>query len=130
MKKFNLSQIMKTAHNLRKNCPATYTTFADALRKSWKMAKFNVWMNEQRSILEAEETAQEAAKQAKREEAQIRSLLFTAELEASRIKADAKAKAQLLRDEAKARKQGISYDEYQNQISRAMGYGCGHYCGD
>lgn len=130
MKKFNLSQIMKKAHNLYKNCPAKYPTFADALRKSWKMAKFDIWMNEQRQEREAEEAAAEVKEQVRREEAQIRSILFTAELEANRIKADAKAKAQRMREEIEARREGISYNEYQERTSRAMGYSCGHYCGD
>lgn len=130
MEKFNLSEIMKRAHSLRKNCQAKYPTFADTLRKSWKMAKFNVWVDEQRQVSEAEEVAARVKEQAEREEAQIHSILFTAELEASRIIADAKAKAQRMREEITARKEGISYNEYQNRISRAMGYGCGHYCGD
>ena len=41
-----------------------------------------------------------------------------------------KAKEQRMRDKIAARKQGVTYNEYQNQISRAMGYGCSHYCGD
>lgn len=130
MKKFNLSEIMKKAHNLYNNCRSKYATFAEALRKSWKMAKFNVWVDEQRQVSEAEEAAAKVKEQAECKEAQIRSILFTAELEASRIIADAKAKAQRMREEITARKEGISYNEYQNRISRAMGYGCGHYCGD
>lgn len=130
MEKFNLSEIMKKAHNLYNNCRSKYATFSDALRKSWKMAKFNVWMNEQRQVSEAEKAAKEAEEQARREEAQIRSIPFNAELEANRIKVAAQAKAQRLRDESIARKQGISYNEYQNRVSRAMGYGCGSYCGD
>lgn len=130
MKKFNLSEIMKKAHNLYKNCPAKYATFSAALKQSWKMAKFNVWMNEQRQVSEVEKATKEAEEQAKREEAQIRSILFTAELEANRIKADAKAKAQRMREEIAARREGVSYNEYQERLSRAMGYGCGHYCGD
>ena len=35
-----------------------------------------------------------------------------------------------MKGEIAARKEGISYNEYQNRISRAMGYGCGSYCGD
>ena len=42
MKRYNLSQIMKRAHNLYNNARAKYPTFSDALRKSWKMAKFNI----------------------------------------------------------------------------------------
>lgn len=130
MNTYNLSEIMKRAHNLYKNCQAKYPTFADALRKSWKMAKFDIWMNEQRQEREAEEAAAEVKEQVRREEAQIRSILFAAELEANRIKADAKAKAGRVREEIAARREGVSYNEYQERLSRAMGYGCGHYCGD
>ena len=35
-----------------------------------------------------------------------------------------------MKGEIAARKEGISYNEYQNRINRAMGYGCGSYCGD
>ena len=43
---------------------------------------------------------------------------------------EAEAKAERMKGEIAARKEGISYNEYQNRISRAMGYGCGSYCGD
>ena len=39
MKRYNLSEIMKGAHNMYRT--GKYSTFADALRKSWKVAKFN-----------------------------------------------------------------------------------------
>lgn len=35
-----------------------------------------------------------------------------------------------MKGEIAARKEGILYNEYQNRINRAMGYGCGSYCGD
>lgn len=130
MKRYNLSEIMKKAHNLHKNCPSKYPAFADALRKSWKMAKFNVLVAEQRKVLEAEEKAAEAKKQAELEQASIQSILFNAQLEVDRIKRGADAKAQRMRDELAARKEGISYNEYEARLSRAMGYGCGSYCGD
>lgn len=129
MKRFNLSQIMKKAHNLYNNCRSKYATFSDALRKSWKMAKFNDWMNEQRQV-SVEKAAKEAEEQVRREEAQIRSILFTAELEVNRIKVEAQAKADRMKEEIAARREGISNNEYQERTSRAMGYGCGSYCGD
>ena len=73
---------------------------------------------------------QEAKEQEAREQAAIRSILFTAEQEAQRIKREAEAKAQRMRNEIAACKAGISYAEYQNRISRSMGYGYGSYCGD
>ena len=130
MKRYDLSKIMKRAHNLYSNARAKYPTFADALRKSWKSAKFNVQVADSIKAIDAEKEAQEAKRQAEIEEAQVHSILFNAQLEADRIKATAEAKAQLKRDEIAARKEGISYNEYQNRISRAMGYGCSCYCGD
>ena len=130
MKRYNLSPIMRNAHQLYKNARAKYPTFSDALKRSWKSAKFNVQVTESIKAMDAEKEAQKAKEQEEREQAQIRSILFTAELEAQRIKREAEAKAERMRDEIAARKQGLSYNEYQNQISRAMGYGCSHYCGD
>lgn len=94
------------------------------------MAKFNVLVAKQRKVLEAEEKAAEAKKQAELEQASIQSILFNAQLEVDRIKRGADAKAQRMRDEIAARKEGISYYEYEARLSRAMGYGCGSYCGD
>ena len=42
MARYDLSKIMKRAHNLYKNAHVKYPTFADALRKSWNMSKFEV----------------------------------------------------------------------------------------
>ncbi len=130
MKQYNLSEIMKKAHQLYKNARAKYPTFSDALKKSWKMTKFDAMLAANRSALEAEAKAKEEAEKERKEQTAIQSILFTAELEAQRIKHEAEAKAERMRAEIAARKQGISYNEYQNRISRAMGYGCGHYCGD
>ena len=94
MARYDLSKIMKRAHNLYNNARAKYPTFADALRKSWSMAKFEVRVAEARQAIEAEE------------------------------------KAERMKGEIAARKEGISYNEYQNRISRSMGYGYGSYCGD
>lgn len=94
MKQYNLSKIMKRAHQLYNNAHAKYPTFSEALKKSWKMAKFDAMITANRSALEAE------------------------------------AKAQRMREEIAARKENISYSEYQDRLSRAMGYGRGCYCGD
>jgi len=53
MARYDLSKIMKRAHNLYKNAHAKYPTFADALRKSWSMAKFEVRVAEERQAIEA-----------------------------------------------------------------------------
>ena len=125
MARYDLSKIMKRAHNLYKNAHAKYPTFADALRKSWSMAKFEVKVAEARQAIEAETKARE-----ENEQAAISSVLLRAQIEADRIRREAEAKAGRMKGEIAARKEGISYNEYQNRISRAMGYGCGSYCGD
>lgn len=130
MKQYNLSEIMKKAHQLYKNARAKYPTFSDALKRSWKSAKFSAHVEESIKAIKAEKDAQKAKEQEEREQAQIRSILSNAELEAQRIKHEAEAKAERIRAEIAARKAGISYAEYQNRLSRAMGYGCGSYCGD
>ena len=125
MARYDLSKIMKRAHNIYKNAHAKYPTFADALRKSWSMAKFEVKVAEARQAIEAETKARE-----ENEQAAISSVLLRAQIEADRIRREAEAKAERMKGEIAARKEGISYNEYQNRISRAMGYGCGSYCGD
>ena len=109
MKRYNLSQIMKRVHNLYNNARAKYPTFSDALRKSWKMAKFNVQVTESIKAIDTEKEAKEAKQQEAREQAAIRSILFTAEQEAQRIKREAEAKAQRMRNKIAACKAGISY---------------------
>ena len=130
MARYDLSKIMKRAHNLYKNARAKYPTFADALRKSWNMAKFEVRVAEERQAIEAETKAREAKVREENEQAAISSVLLQAQIEADRIRREAEAKAERMKGEIAARKEGISYNEYQNRISRAMGYGCGSYCGD
>lgn len=130
MTRYDLSKIMKRAHNLYNNARAKYPTFADALRKSWSMAKFEVKVVEARQAMEVEAKALEANAREEREQAAIKSVLFHAQLEADRIRREAEAKAERMKAEIAARKEGITYNEYQNRISRAMGYGCGVYCGD
>lgn len=130
MKQYNLSKIMKRAHQLYNNARAKYPTFSEALKKSWKMAKFDAMITVNRPALEAETKAKKEAEQERKEQAAIQSILFNAQLEADRIKREAEAKVQLMREEIAARKENISYSEYQDRLSRAMGYGRGCYCGD
>ena len=72
MARYDLSKIMKRAHNLYKNAHAKYPTFADALRKSWSMAKFEVRVAEERQTIEAETKAREAKVREENEQAAIR----------------------------------------------------------
>lgn len=130
MKQYDLSKIMKRAHSLYNNARAKYPTFSEALKKSWKMAKFDVMLAANRPAMEAEAKAKAEAEKERKEQAAIQSILFNAQLEADRIKREAEAKAQRMRDEIAARKEGVSYSEYQDRLSNAMGYGRGCYCGD
>ncbi|MFK2438094.1 hypothetical protein ACIXRX_21290 [Bacteroides fragilis] len=130
MNRYDLSKIMRRAHQLFINARAKYPTFSDALRKSWSMAKFEVRVAEARQAIETEEKAREAKVREENEQAAISSVLLHAQLEADRIRREAEAKAERMRDEIAARKEGITYSEYQDRISRAMGYGIGAYCGD
>lgn len=130
MKRYDLSKIMRRAHQLFINARAKYPTFSDALRKSWNMAKFEAMIAANRLAMEAEAKVKAEAEQERIEQAAIQSILFNAQLEADRIKREAEAKAQRMREEMAARKEGITYNEYQERISRAMGYGIGAYCGD
>ena len=43
MKRYNLSEIMKRAHNFYKTSKYTWS---ESLKKSWKMAKFSVRVKE------------------------------------------------------------------------------------
>ena len=94
MKRYNLSQIMKRAHNLYNNARAKYPTFSDALRKSWSMAKFEVRVAEERQAIEAETKAREAKVREENEQAAISSVLLRAQIEADRIRREAEAKAE------------------------------------
>ena len=125
MARYDLSKIMKRAWALFANARAKYPTFADALRKSWTAKE-----DAERIRGEAEEKAREAKEREENEQGAISSVLLQAQIEAGRIRREAEAKAERMKGEIAARKEGISYNEYQNRISRAMGYGCGSYCGD
>lgn len=130
MARYDLSKIMRRAHQLFTNARAKYPTFADALRKSWSIAKWEKSIAEKCKAIEEEEKVREEKAREKREQAAISSVLLQAQIEADRIRREAEAKAERMKAEIAARKEGISYNEYQNRISRAMGYGCGSYCGD
>ena len=130
MARYDLSKIMKRAHNLYKNAHVKYPTFADALRKSWNMAKFEVRVAEERHAIEAETKAREAKVREENEQAAISSVLLRAQIEADRIRREAEAKAERMKGEIAARKEGISYNEYQNRIRRTMFYGSTSYYGD
>lgn len=127
MKRYDLSKIMKAAHKLVRT--GKYT-MSEALKKSWKMEKFNVWMKEQSAIIDEEnriKAEKEAQRIAKAKEAAIK---FANEMAARRAKQAAEEAAQIAKEEKEAEKMGMTYNEYQNFLSRSMGYGLGRYCGD
>lgn len=127
MKRYDLSKIMKAAHKFMRT--GKYT-MSEALKKSWKMEKFNVWMKEQSAIIDEEnriKAEKEAQRIAKAEEAAIK---FANEMAARRAKQAAEEAAQIAKEEKEAEKMGMTYNEYQNFLSRSMGYGLGRYCGD
>lgn len=51
MKRYDLSKIMKGAHNAYRT--GKYSTFSEALKKSWQVAKFNARIQADRSETEA-----------------------------------------------------------------------------
>ncbi len=110
MKRYDLSQIMKRAHNFKKS---SKYTMSEALKKSWKMAKFTAWMNEQSAIIDEE----------KRIKAEAERAIW-------RAKQEAQKEAEQASEERAAKAMGVSFGEYQNFLSRSMGYGIGTYCGD
>lgn len=125
MSQYNLSQIMRTAHNLRKNCPAKYTTFAQALKKSWSMAKF-------RRTMEANRTGDVSTRETILSEIQERAERVT------RIKTErAEALAKQIEEEKRERIESAARVEAE---CNAYGYGrgnhyssfggWGNYCGD
>ena len=111
MKQYNLSEIMKRAHNLYRN--TNKYTWSEALKKSWKMAKFNKEVEARR----AETIAyNEAKKQAEMEKA-----AWVAQVESGvRRKQEEVAKV-----EAECRAYGYGLGNHYSAFS-----GWGNYCGD
>lgn len=129
MKRYDLSKIMTAAHKLVKS--GKYN-LSSALKKSWKMEKFNVWMKEQSAILREEnrikaEAEAEALRIAKANEESAKA---AAERELRRAKQEAERAAARAKEERAAKEMGMTFDQYQNYLSRSMGYGVNRYCGD
>lgn len=108
MKPYNLSKIMKRAHNLFKTGKYTWS---EALKKSWKMAKFNVWMKEQQTVL-----AEERAEQAKADELK--------RIEDERLAEERK------RSRAPETRSAYDFVDYSPYSDSSKGYLGSHYCGD
>lgn len=118
MKRYNLSEIMKRAHNLYNNARAKYPTFAEALKKSWKMAKFNAWVKKESVILEAENKIKAEKKSLECEEAAKRYEVWETEQKARK-------EAEKARVEAECNAYGYGCDNHYSAWS-----GWGNYCGD
>ncbi|MEE0267889.1 MAG: hypothetical protein UD103_07930 [Bacteroidales bacterium] len=117
MKRYDLSKIMKSAWRTYKySGKKNGKTFGECLASSWRLEKLAVSM---------EESEQKRAAKAK--EAAIR---INAEIAEWKVKQEAKRAEETAKEERAAKEMGMSFDEYQNYLSRAMGYGVGRYCGD
>lgn len=127
MKRYDLSKIMTAAHKLVKS--GKYS-LSSALKKSWKMEKFNVWMKEQRAVLDEENRIKAEAEALRIAKANEESAKAAAERELWRAKQEAERAAARAKEERAAKEMGMTYDQYQEYLSRAMGYGIGRYCGD
>ena len=117
MKQYNLSQIMKDAHSLRRNSPEKFSTFSQALKASWSMAKF-------RKQIEANRAETIAYHEAKKREAQVAAR--TARIDAERAERLAKLKEQKY---ASVEAECVAYGYGRgNRYSAWSGWG--NYCGD
>ena len=115
MKQYNLSEIMKGAHNSFRT--GKYATFADALRKSWKVAKFSKEVESRREANEAYFAAKKQ-EQADREKRR-------AELEATRQERMSERMKENARVEAECKAYGYGLGNHYSMFS-----GWGNYCGD
>ena len=104
MNRYNLSEIMKGAHNMYRT--GKYVTFADALRRSWAVAK-------NRKAIENRREANEAYLSAKKQ-AEVEKATWTVKVvkETARVEADCKA-------------YGYGLGNHYSTLS-----GWGNYCGD
>lgn len=127
MKRYDLSKIMKAAHKFVKS--GKYN-MSEALKKAWRMEKFNVWMKEQSAILDEQNRIKEEQEAQRIAKAKEESAKFALELAAWREKQAAESAARKAREERAAEEMGMTYNQYQDFLSRSMGYGIGRYCGD
>ena len=118
MTTYNLSQIMKDAHSLRRNSPERFSTSSQALKASWSMAKFRkqIEANRAETIAYHEEKKREAQEVAAR----------TARIDAERAERLAKLKEQKYASvEAECVAYGYGRGNHYSDWS-----GWGNYCGD
>ena len=125
MRTYNLSEIMKSAHTMRKFRPEKYPTFSIALKAAWKVAKFNKEIADRR----AETIAYHEAKkqEAQEKEARIarieseRAERLVMEVEAAKRECEERA----AKVEAECQAYGYGRGDHYSSFS-----GWGNYCGD
>ena len=125
MKVYNLSEIMKSAHTMRKFRPEKYPTFSEALKKAWKVAKFNKEIADRRAETIAyheakKQEAQELAARIARIESETAECIAM-EVEAAKRERDERAAMV----EAECLAYGYGRCDYYSSFS-----GWGNYCGD
>lgn len=122
MTTYNLSEIMKAAHTMRKFRPEKYPTFSEALKRAWKVAKFNKEIADRRAeTIACHETQKQEAQKKTACIAQIKAEKaehIAMEVEATKRERTAKVEA-----ESKAYGYGLG-----NHYSMFSGWG--NYCGD
>ena len=125
MKVYNLSEIMKSAHTMRKFRPEKYPTFSEALKKAWKVAKFNKEIADRRAETIAyheakKQEAQELASRIARIESETAARIAM-EVEAAKREREERA----AKVEAECLAYGYGRGEHYSSFS-----GWGNYCGD
>lgn len=115
MKHYNLSEIMKAAHNMYGT--GKYRSFGDALRKSWKVAKFRLG-------IEARRVQTMAYFEAKNQEAEERAMFVAAFKAIQATQREKQVSVRLSNVEANT-------DDYNRGwcYYNFRGY-CSNYCGD
>ena len=122
MKQYNLSEIMKTAHTMRKFRPEKYPTFSEALRKVWKVAKFNKEIADRRDETIA---YHEAKKQEAQEKAARIARIESERAECLAMEVEAAKHEHVAKVEAKCLAYGYGRGDHYSSFS-----GWGNYCGD
>ena len=115
MNRYNLSEIMKGAHNMYRT--GKYVTFADALRRSWAVAK-------NRKAIENRREANEAYLSAKKQ-AEVEKATWTVKVEATSKERLSEQVKETARVEADCKAYGYGLGNHYSTLS-----GRGNYCGD
>lgn len=115
MNRYNLSEIMKGAHNMYRT--EKYVTFADALRRSWAVAK-------NRKAIENRRETNEAYLSAKKQ-AEVEKAAWIANVETASKERLSEQVKDTARVEADCKAYGYRLGNHYSTLS-----GWGNYCGD